>query len=66
MYCIGIFQFIHDRILHKTHKKCKYIMHFKNGILRIWLKYNVIRPRYYTIPNYGIQIQGSIHVLLLN
>ena len=41
-------------------------MHFKKGILGIWLKYNVIPLRYYTVPNYGIQIQGSIHVLLPN
>ena len=38
-------------------------MHFKNGILGIWLKYNIIPPRYYIVPNYGIQIQDSIHVL---
>ena len=63
---IGIFQFIHNRILNKTHKKYKYIMHFKKGILGIWLKYNVIPPRYYTVPNYGINIQSSIHVLLSN
>jgi hypothetical protein len=35
LYCTGIFQFIHNRILNKTHKKCKYRMHFKNGILGI-------------------------------
>ena len=32
LYCTGIFQFMHNRILNKTHKKCKYIMHFKKGI----------------------------------
>ena len=35
LYCTGIFQFMHNRILNKTHKKCKYIMHFKKGILGI-------------------------------
>ena len=29
------FQFIHNRILNKTHKNCKYIMPFKKGILEI-------------------------------
>ncbi len=61
-----LFPPFNNRILNKTYKKCKYIMHFKKGILGIWLKYNVIPPRYYTVPNYGIQIQGSIHVLLPN
>ena len=65
-YCTGIFQFMHNRILNKTHKKCKYIMHFKKGILGIWLKYNVIPPHYYIVPNYRIQIQSSIYVLLTN
>jgi hypothetical protein len=41
-------------------------MHFKKDILGILLKYNIILSRYYTVPNYGIQIQGSIHVLLPN
>ena len=57
---------MHNRILNKTHKKCKYIMHFKKSFLGIWLKYNVIPPRYYIVPNYRIQIQGSIPVLLPN
>jgi hypothetical protein len=35
LYCIGIFQFIPNRILNNIHKKCKYIMHFENGILGI-------------------------------
>ena len=29
------FQFIHNRILNKIHKNCKYIMPFKKGILEI-------------------------------
>jgi hypothetical protein len=35
LYYTVIFQFMHNRILNKTHKKCKYIMHFKKGILGI-------------------------------
>jgi hypothetical protein len=35
LYCTGIFLFINNRILNKTHKKCKYIVHFKKGILGI-------------------------------
>ena len=30
------FQFILNRILSKTHKKCKHITHFKKGILGIY------------------------------
>ena len=66
LYCTDIFQFIHNRILNMTHKKYKYIIHFKKGILGILLKYNVIPLPYYTIPNNGIQIQDSIHVLSPN
>ena len=35
LYCTRVFQFIHNRILNKTHKKYKYTMHFKKGILGI-------------------------------
>jgi hypothetical protein len=35
LYYIGIFQFIYNKILNKTRKKCKYIMHFKKDILGI-------------------------------
>ena len=66
LFCSGIFQFIHNKISSKTHKKCKYIMHFKMGILGIWLKYNIIPPPYYIVSNYGIQIQGFIHILSPN
>ena len=51
-----LFPPFNNRILNKTYKKYNYIMHFKKGILGIWLKYNVIPPRCYTIPSYGIQI----------
>ena len=57
---------IPQEVTHLSHKKCKYIIHFKKGILGILLKYNVIPPRYYNILNYRIQIQGSIPVLLPN
>ena len=36
------------------------------AILGIWQKYDVIPPRYYSVPNYGIQIEGSIHMLSPN